>query len=87
MCNMSSITQLRDWEFIGCRDARFTREVFFFTIMGQSCEWGRHVVWQTVLYLSSGELVPFSFLHASELVFFIQFTICLLTVPSKLTPT
>src|SRR5271154_5629299 len=44
------------------------------------------VVWQTVLHLSSGKLVPFSFLHASELVFFIQFTICLLTVRSKLTP-
>src|SRR5271170_3327441 len=37
--------------------------------------------------LSSGKLVPFSFLHASELVFFIQFIICLLTVRSKLTPT
>src|SRR5271154_3080265 len=44
------------------------------------------VVWQTVLHLSSGKLVPFSFLHASELVFFIQFTICLLTVRSKLPP-
>ena len=44
------------------------------------------VVWQTVLHLSSGKLVPFSFLHAGRLVFFIQFTICLLTVQSKLTP-